>query len=79
MSKKFEQRKARKSPVLLGFCGFLAPIFQNSFLGVFGVKSGEKGVFGPNSCKSLDEENGEFLFNNPEFLFKLAYLACEYD
>jgi len=60
VSKKFRRKKARKSAVLLGFCGFLAFDFQNSFFGVFGAKSGKKGVFGPNFCKSLREEKREF-------------------
>lgn len=59
MSKKFRRRKARKSAVLLGFCGFLGLNFQNSFFSVFGAKSGKKGVFDPNFCKSLKGKNKE--------------------
>ena len=53
MSKNFERKRARKGAVLLGFCGILTSNFENNFLGVLGAKSEEKGVFTPNSCKSL--------------------------
>lgn len=59
MSKNSERRKVRESAVLLGFRRFLTMNFQNSFLGVFGAKSGKKGIFDPNFCKSLREINRE--------------------
>lgn len=59
MSKNSGRGRARKSAVLLGFRGFLTLNFQNSFLGVFGAKSGKKGIFDPNFCKSLREINRE--------------------
>ncbi len=57
MSKKIGREKARGSAGILGLRGFLAPFFKNSFFGIFGVKSGKKGVFGTNFCKSLKEKN----------------------
>jgi len=69
VSKNFGRGKARKSAVLLGFHGFLALNFQNNFLGVFGVKMRKKALFGPNFCKSLGREKGEYIFVILEFIF----------
>ena len=57
VSKNIGWRKARKSAVLLGFCGFLTLNYLNSFLGVLGAKMRKKALLGPNFCKSLRGEN----------------------
>ena len=54
VSKNFELKRTRKGAVLLGFCRFWTTNFENSFLDVLSPKSGQKGVFTPNSCKSLN-------------------------
>ncbi len=70
MRKKFEQGKAREGAGILGVRGFLTFNFQNSFLGAFGAKSGEKGVFGPNFCKSLEWKKDEYIFKIVVFIIK---------
>lgn len=55
MSKKFDEKRTRKGAVVLGFCGFLRSYFKNNFLGIWSPKSGEKGTFTLNSCKSFNE------------------------
>lgn len=59
MSKNLGRGRARKSVVLLGVRGSFALNFQNSILGVFEAKSGQKALFGPNFCKSFKGKNDE--------------------